>query len=311
MSSTASHLRDLTNNIKSELKIVTVFLKEHYKMRVRNELTNNMKIDPEQYQRKPVTVMDNVKFEFSHQMKGSGWYKELIYDLLEEDYGSAAEKLRASALERLKISQSTAGKKKTGPDDSTILLGVLERMARAGEPIRSCVVKMNENSKSLQERKKSFGEKLSELFSTLFKKSDGRIIYEIGIKDTVTGLVRVEVLNYTRFAALTLKRARSLQDLQDTNSVLRKNATSADASQLHDYINRNLSEMKAIHRRLTGLEGYFQSKAIPAEIKNRMRASSLNLKTLKLVIADSMKMLNEFRVKKEEEAQLKKLGIEN
>jgi hypothetical protein len=42
-----------------------------------------------------------------------------------------------------------------------------------------------------------------------------------------------------------------------------------------------------------------------------MRASSLNLKTLKLVIADSMKMLNEFRVKKEEEAQLKKLGIED
>ena len=91
----------------------------------------------------------------------------------------------------------------------------------------------------------------------------------------------------------------------------RKNAASADASQLHDYINKNLSELKAIHRRLTGLDGYFQSKAIPLEIKSRMRASSLNLQTLKLVISDSMKMLNEFRVKKEEEAQLKKLGIED
>jgi hypothetical protein len=312
MSSSASHLGDLSNKIKSELKIVTVFLKEHYKMRVRKELIHNMKIDPEQYRRKPVSIIDNVNFEFSHRMKDSGWYKELIYDLLEEDYGIAAEKLRVSALERLKVSQSTSSKKKkAGPDDKTVLLGVLDRIARAGDPIRSCIVKMNDNSKTLQERKKSLGEKLSELISSIFKKSDGGIVYEIAMKDTVTGSVSIEVLNYTRFSALTLKRARSLQDLQDTNSVIRKNAASVDASKLHDYLNKNLSELKAIHRRLTGLDGYFQSKAIPSEIKSRMRASSLTLKTLKLIIADSMKMLNEFRVKKEEKEQLKKLGVED
>ena len=312
ITSSASHLRDLTRNVKSELKIITVFLRERYKVRVREKLTNGMNIDGEQYRRKPLSILDNVKFEFSHRLKEIGWYKELIYELLEEDYGIAAAKLRESALERLKVSQSTAKKKKrAGPDDTTVLLGILERIAKAGDPIRFSLVKMNENTRTIHERKRSLGERLSELFSSLFKKSGGGVVYELTIRNRVTGTVRLEVLNYTRFAEITMERARVLQDLQDSNSSTRKNARSAGAAQLLDYINKNLKELKSIHRRLTGLDDYFKSNAVPPKIKINMRGSSLNLQSLKLVIADSMKMLNDFNVKKEEEEQLRKLGIED
>ena len=312
ITSSASHLRELTRNVKSELKIITVFLRERYKVRVREKLTNGMNIDGEQYRRKPLSILDNVKFEFSHRMKEIGWYKELIYELLEEDYGIAAAKLRESALERLKVSQSTAKKKKrAGPDDTTVLLGILERIAKAGDPIRFSLVKMNENTRTIHERKRSLGERLSELFSSLFKKSGGGVVYELTIRNRVTGTVRLEVLNYTRFAEITMERARVLQDLQDSNSSTRKNARSAGAAQLLDYINKNLKELKSIHRRLTGLDDYFKSNAVPPKIKINMRGSSLNLQSLKLVIADSMKMLNDFNVKKEEEEQLRKLGIED
>ena len=312
ITSSASHLRELTRNVKSELKIITVFLRERYKVRVREKLTNGMNIDGEQYRRKPLSILDNVKFEFSHRLKEIGWYKELIYELLEEDYGIAAAKLRESALERLKVSQSTAKKKKrAGPDDTTVLLGILERIAKAGDPIRFSLVKMNENTRTIHERKRSLGERLSELFSSLFKKSGGGVVYELTIRNRVTGTVRLEVLNYTRFAEITMERARVLQDLQDSNSSTRKNARSAGAAQLLDYINKNLKELKSIHRRLTGLDDYFKSNAVPPKIKINMRGSSLNLQSLKLVIADSMKMLNDFNVKKEEEEQLRKLGIED
>lgn len=312
MSSSATHLRELTNRIKSELKTITIFLKEHYKLQVRQKITRSMNIDPEQYRRKPTLVMDNIKFEFSHKMKGTGWYKELIYELLEEDYGIASVKLREEALGRLKVIQSAAKKrKKTGPDDKAVLMGILERMARAGDPIQSSLVKMNENSKTIQERKKSLGERLSEIFSSLFGKSDNTVEYEIGIKDAVTGSVRLEALNFTRFSAVTMKRARALRELQDHNSSTSNNAKSATADQLLVYINKNLIELKTIHRRLSGLDDYFQSKAIPSEIRENMKGSSLNLKNLKIVIADSMKVLTEFRVGKEEEEQLKKLGIED
>jgi hypothetical protein len=312
MSSSATHLRELTNKIKSDLKSITVFLKEHYKLQVRQKITGRMKIDPEQYRRKPGTVLDNVKFEFSHTMKESGWYKELIYELLEEDYGTAAEKLREAALENLKVVRMAAVKKKrTGPDDKIVLMGVLEKMARAGDPIQSCLVKMNDNSRTIQERKKSLGERLSEIFSSLFKRNDNAVEYEIGIKDAVTGAVRLELLNYSRFASVTMKRARALRELQDSNSSARNSAKAASAEQLLMYLNKNLNELKTIHRWLSGLDDYFLSKAVPSEIRDSMKGSGFNLKNLKAVIGETMRMLTEYRVRKEEEEQLKKLGIED
>lgn len=312
MSSSVTHLKELSYGIKSELKTITVFLKEQYKLLVRQKITRTMNIDPEQYRRKATLIMDNVKFEFSHKMNGAGWYKELIYELLEEDYGTAAIKLREAALERLKVVQSVAKKKKkNGPDDKAVLMGILTKLARAGDPIQSCLMKMIENSKTIQERKKSLGERLSEIFSSLFGKSDNTIEYEIGIKDPVTGSINLETLNFTRFSGVTMKRARVLRELQDQNSSTSSNAKAANPDQLLDYLNKNLNELKTIHRKLSGLDDYFRSKAIPSEIRRNMKGSVLNLKNLKSVISDSMKALNEYRSRKEEEEQLRKLGIED
>ena len=42
-----------------------------------------------------------------------------------------------------------------------------------------------------------------------------------------------------------------------------------------------------------------------------MKGSSLNMQSLKLVIAETIKALAEFRTRKEEEEQLRKLGIDD
>ena len=285
ISSSAASLRELSRSIRSELKTVTEFVKERYKWRIRDELIPYVTIEPEHYRKMPSEVMNNIKFEFSHRMKGLGWYKELVRELLEEDYGENGPGMRTAVLERLKVVEvEVKKKKKTGPDDRTILLGILERLARGGEPIRSALVKMNENSRTIKDRKKSFGERLSEVFSSIFTRSDKGVEYEIAIKDGVTGAVRYEVLDFTKFSAAGMKRARFLQDFQDSHSNTYKTARSSDPEKLYEYINRTLNDMKSIHRRLTGLDAYFQSKAVPDDVRDAMKASTLNLKNLKLAI---------------------------
>ncbi len=308
--SSASNLGKITDNIKGELKILTLFLRERYKAEVREKITSRMNINVEQYRRKPVSIMDNVKFEFSHRMKDAGWYKELIHELLEEDFGTAAEKLRAGVLETLQISKPVDNrKKKSGINDKKALFQVLETLGRTGEPIRSAIVKLNENSRILHERKKSFSERLSELFSHLFSKSDSRVLYEIITKDPGTGSIRKEVLNFTDFSSLTIRKARMIQELQDAESLPRKKAAAADTEKLIDFISTNLNELKVIHRRISGLDKYFQSDEIPPEIKGEMKSSGLSLKSLKNTITDTIKKFNEFKLKREETEQLKKLGI--
>ena len=312
ITSSAAHLRELTFLIKSDLKTITVFLRERYKWRVRDELTKDMNIDPELYRRNPDTVMDNVKFEFSHKLKQLGWYKDLIHELLEEDCGENSQESRAAVFERLKVSRiETKKKKHHGPDDKTILLGVVDRLARTGEPIRSTLVKLNGNSRIFQERKKSFGERLSEIFSNLFGKGSDGIRYDIPFKDSVTGSVKIESIDFSRFSATAMKKARLLQELRDAHSVAYKNARNTDAAQLLSFIQKNLQEMKTLHKKLSGLDDFFRSDAIPDNIRDSMKPSALSIKNLKASIGETMKSMNEFKVRKEEEAQLRKLGIED
>ena len=310
ISNSAMNLGKISNSIKAELKTITVFLRERYKAEVREHITSKMKISIEQYRRKPVSIMDNVKFEFSHKMKEAGWYKELIHELLEEDYGTAAEKLREAVLERLKVNKpEEKRKKKSGNDDKTARMMILDRMSRTGEPIRSTVLKMNENTRVISQRKKSFSERLSEIFSSMFSKSDNRVIYEIPIKDPLTGSIHVEALNFTDFSSITLRKARLLQELQDPNSTPRKKAMAADSDHLIRFLETNIKELKTIHRRLNALEEYFQSDEVPRDVKGEMKSSGLNLKNLKNSIAETIRATNEFKLKKEEEEQLRKLGI--
>ncbi|MCK5735509.1 MAG: hypothetical protein KAH21_03480, partial [Spirochaetaceae bacterium] len=310
IASSASNLGRITNSIKTELKTITEFLRERYKAEIREKITSRMKIDTGQYRRKPGSIMDNVKFEFSHKMKKAGWYKELVHELLEEDYGVAAEKLQQSTLDKLKSSKPSKRKKSnTGAESKASLMNVLNKMARTGEPIRSSLLKMNENSRVVHERKRSFSERLSEIFSSLFSKSDKHIIYNITIKDQNSGSHHIEALNYTDFSVLTMRKARLLQELQDPDSIPRKKAQAAETDRLVGYVNSNLTELKNIHRRLNGLDEYFQSDEIPPEIKNEMKSSSYNMKNLKSAIAETIKAFNEFKIKKEEAEQLEKLGI--
>jgi len=310
ISSSALNLGKITNVIRGELKIITVFLRERYKAEVREKITSRMKINVDQYHRKPVSIMDNVKFEFSHKMKEAGWYKELIQELLEEDFGVAAEKLRAGTLERLQIEKPVKKQtEKTGIDEKVLLFQVLDVMARTGEPIRTAILKLNENSRIVHERKKSFSERLSEILSNLFGKSDMSAVYEITVKDPVTGSVQMEALKFTEFSSLTIRKSRLLQELQDPGSPSRKKAEAADIDRLTEYINTNLKDLKIIYRRINGLDNYFQSNEIPPEIKSEMKSSTLSLKNLKTAISDTIKRFNEYKLKKEESEQLKKLGL--
>ena len=310
--SSATQLRELTISIRKELKAITVFLRERYKWQVRDGLIERMGIAEGHYRHDPHGVLHDVKFEFSHRLADMGWYKELIKEILEEDYGKSQEALRQKVLEQLGSRESTRKKTKHhAPDDRASLLTVLDKLARCGEPMTSTLLRLNENARTLRDRKKSFGTRLKEILSTLFHKSGDKLIFEIEIKDPVTGTVRIEALDYRQFAAISAKKSRTLQDLTDPQSVPHRNSRTANPAQLLDYIERSLAEVKKFHRYALGLESFFHSKSIPPELSGTMKSSNLNIRNLKAFIGETLKVLGEYKSRKEDEEQLKKLGIEN
>ena len=312
ISSEAAQLRERSKEIKADLRNITAFLKERYKYRIRDDLITGMHIDAEAYRRSSYEVLQNVKFEFTHRLQGQAWYKELIQEILEEDYGSRSEEKREAVLERLSVKTSVRTKKaKKGPTEKMQLLGILDHMSRASEPIRSALVKMNENARVIHDRKKSFGERVRQMFSNMFRKHNPDIIYEIVLNDPGSGVSRRETINYTRFSEVTAKKARLLQDLQDRNSATHKRSRASTEDQLQEFILKNIQDLKNIHRTLSGLDSYFRSDEIPGDIVGQMKGCSLNIKGLKSQIADFIRDVHDFQAQAEEAAQLRKLGIED
>jgi len=312
LTNSVSHLRELTVKIHHTLKILTDFLKEDYKFKVRKEVLSEMDINSEQYLKHPDTVIENLKFEFSHLMKGQGWYKELIHEMLEEDFGENRESRRELVLKKLEVKENKKVKKKTrGPDNKTILLGILGKIARAGDPVRDTILKMNNNAKVLQEQKKTLAERFSEILKSLFNKKETALYIKLGMKDALTGATRYETINYFRFSDSVVKKARTLIQLQDTSGSLYEKTKTATEEQLMEFIQRQINELKTIYRRLEGLNAYFLSDEIPEESRTLMKNTAMNIKSFKYILGDSLKAFNEFKIKKQEEEQLKKLGIED
>ena len=87
------------------------------------------------------------------------------------------------------------------------------------------------------------------------------------------------MVDYTRFSAQAMRAARAIGEIQDHQSATYKKARSANAAQLEAFINKTLNDCKTIHRRMEGLDAFFQSKEVPQEVRGTMKGSGLNLKT--------------------------------
>lgn len=304
----AQRLRELTQGIKIELKTITVFLRERYKWRIRTKLMEEMTVDGTRYSLSPEDVVSAVKREFSRVITGIPWYRDLIIEILDEDFSDAGPKLREQVLKRLQSeAQGEAKKIKGGSDERGLLLNITQSMARAGEPIRVAVSSANENLRAFKERKRSFSERIAELFSSMFGRDSDSEILEIPMMDGITGSTRNEVLNMPVFTNESLRKARVLAELQDPRSQTFKNVRKAETKVLIDYIESNITAIKTIHRRLAALNAFFHSDNVPEDVKPKIKASSLSIKNLKSVIAESLRGLHEYRTRSE--AELRKMGI--
>ena len=304
----AHHLRELTRGIKIELKTITVFLREQYKWRIRTNLIEEMTVDGARYSLRPEDVLSAVKREFSRRITGIPWYRDLILEILDEDFSDLGPKLREQVLKRLQSkAQDEAKTIQGGSDERGLLLNITQSMARAGEPIRTAVASANENLRVFKERKRPFSERIAELFSSMFGRDSDSEILEIPMMDGVTGSTRNEVLNMSVFTKESMRKARVLAELQEPRSQTFKNVRKAETKVLIDYIESNITAIKTIHRRLAALNAFFHSDNMPEDVKPKIKASSLSIKNLKAVIAESLRGLHEYRARSE--AELRKMGI--
>jgi hypothetical protein len=298
----------LYKDIRRSLKNISIYQRELYKFKVRSLFMTEDKVTADMVNKDRKGTLLNIKMEMTSLLPDEPFYRELIEEALDEDFGFDIEKKRAAVLERLKISNKVVKKKEKKEPEITVdkkdLIKIIPDLAKAGDQLSSALAKLEHNKEITSAKRKSF----SEILRKFFTRKETEIFYDIRTTDPLSGQTKKEKINYNDFSNTTRKKVLLLRSLNNTRSPQYAKIKDYQEDTLYSFLENSLIELRSFHKRLMGLDEMFKKEEDQA-IRTRIRGIKVETDTIKRIYMECSKDLKEYSAKKEELAQLKALGI--
>ncbi len=302
-------LREQNKNIKQILKKISTYAKENYKLSVRVNILSHMTLDPKRIHSDHNGTLQAIKFEFPVKWEGAPFFKQLVEEILEEDYGAQKEALQNGILKSLEVTEKVVKKKKRNlqAELKKDLMDVVHEMAKVYMPLETIITRMDTNSRLLDENPSSFSEKFSRWFKrVMLRKLE--VYYDI--QDTNSGKSRKkEHLNFTSYINWLRMKATFYKSLNNPKSQSYLRASESSCDELEEFLAKNQQELKRIHTKVSVLESFFKESA-EGPLKNQVKGYRAELTQLKGMIGKVITGLKEYQARKEEMDQLRDLGID-
>ena len=298
-------------NIKAKLKEISLYQREAYKFRIRSVIMPSVNPTSEMVTKDLKGLLMSIKLEIGSQLPGSPFYRELIEEILDEDFGFDGERKRADLLKRLNIQdrKDSQKKKKKEPEkkvDKQTLLKIIPDLSKSADQLGSALAKLENNREITSSKKKG----LAEILRRFFNRREEDVYYDVKTTDPVSGQSRKVKINFTSLSDKIRKKTQLLRNIGNTNSQQYEKLTQYSEEMLKEFIDNNLMELRSFHRQMVGLDEMFKKEDEPS-IKARIRGIRVETDTLKRLYMECNKSLKEYMSIKEEMAQLKALGIHN
>ena len=300
--------KEYSKSIKKYLKGISAYARQSYKLQCRMNVLNNMTLDPGRVQKDLSGTLQAIKFEFPVLWDGNPFYRELVEEILNEDYSSGGEALKDKILSELEVKQRTVKKKKI---DKSVemkkeLLALVGEIAKVYIPMETIITRLDDNARLQDENLKGFTQKLSRWFSRVMLQKN-EIFYEINTSTLGKGKKR-EKMNFTSYLNWLRMKSTFFKNLNNPTSTSYLRAAESEHEQLSDFLNKNQLELKKIINRLASLEQFFKEET-DQEIRPKMKGYKAELQQMKLSVTKVVTGLKEYQVQLEEIEQLQALGI--
>jgi hypothetical protein len=286
-----------TGAVMGYLKLLTEYHRENYKLNLRAALTNDMPAAE--------ANMANIKRKFAAAMPGKPFYPDLVEELVKEDYSKDGPAMREKVLKKLQVPDNKPKIAKTQVSFKSILLEGLQVIGNTSNTLIEISGKTDENENILSNRKKSFFRMLGDLIRKLLGRAPDPVIYELQYNDPSRSTPVREKLNYHNFRTEMDKKGRFLVNLANRNN---SKIESMSEEQLIQLLDRNIRDVQTIHKTLVALDEFFKVSATKEE-RDRIKGIKPELATMKNTIVRSNQLRHEYSAQKEEEEQMKRLGI--
>ena len=297
-----------TKKIMAILKEVSDYHRESYKLEFRQTVLSYLNITPDQLRDRMDDVLQQVKRKFSANMGDKPFYQALIIEVLQGEFGSERDRLRGELMQKIAVKEDQPKKKKKEAAFKTILLDGIRIMSSASIHMEAAMRKLDEANLLLINRKLSFGERFRRWVMNIGGKQDEDQYYDVEFFDTKTGTTQTERINFTKFKVEVENKARLFGALASKVTSQYKRLESSPEDQVFQFFSRNLESLQVILKRLPALDTYFKSE-IPKEQRNLIRGVKIEMNGIKNAYIKANQKKHEYVSKKEEQEQLKKLGI--
>jgi hypothetical protein len=299
----------IINKINGMLKDITDFQKELYKVEIRKSIFMSSQFPVD----KISTASDcaiQVRKLFPVLMGKTPYYPELVDEVSEEEFGSGKERLQQALLLKLAVEDNKKEKKKAVINTKEMLFEAIKTLGALPPQLEIVLSKIEENHEIILDEKRTFWEKIKELFRKAFGIKEKPFTYELTIVEPLTQSKRKEEIDYNQFHTDLVRRTRVYKAFSARKAPGFLKLENQEESVIFEYLAKQLSECHHILVQLTAFNDYFKTSCLP-EDRLKMKTIQMELTAIKNTLVRTNQRKAEYTSVIEEEEQLKKLGISN
>ncbi|MDR2587847.1 MAG: hypothetical protein LBC67_00315 [Spirochaetales bacterium] len=292
------------------LKDITDFSKEFYKLNIRSRILPRLALTPGSVPAKE-EILKQVKKHFHSALPGKPFYPELVYEVIDEEYGPESAKLKEALIQRFSVAEAKTKNAQQQISFPAFLLDAIRTMGTAGRPLEEAAGKLAENSELLQSKKNGFMEKLKKWLASLSnKQGKSNVEYEVEYIDQATAVTKHEKIHFESFITDVQKRARGFTNITVKGSPVYAKMEKADEPTLFSFLERQMDELAVVYRRLQCLDTFFKDKmSRERELQAGLKGIKIELTGINNSMTRARQKKHEYIARKEEYEQMKKLGI--
>jgi len=293
-----SKLSKKTATAMATLKELNTYYREDYKLSVRLNITKDMSAGE--------ATLDNIKKKMHSGMPGAPFYKELVEEVIKEDYTDSGADLRETVLNTLKVAETKQKVTKAAVNFKNILLDGIVIIGGAATQLTEISQKLNDNQAVMESRKKTFFEAVKELIRQITNAEKEEVIYTVEYMDNTKGTTIKDKVNFHQLMDEIDKKIRILSSFVRGPAYNKLSAMTEE--QIISYLEKNINDVQTYHKVLGSLDDFFKAN-VQQEDRSKIKGIKPELSALKNTFIKANQMKGEYSIQKESEEQMKRLGV--
>jgi hypothetical protein len=293
------HLSKSFTPVMGYLKTLTEYQRELYKLELRDVTGGMSKSD--------AANPAQIKKAFLQAKSGTPFYPDLAEEVIKEDTSPEGPTLREDVLKKLQVADNKPKAAKVQISFKSILIEGIQTLGGTAQTFTDIAGKLDENEVVLENKKKGFFQKLKKLLQQMLNKEPEPVIYDVEYMDPVKAVNVREKVNFSSFRGDLDRKIRTLTPMASRGGATSK-LEAMQEEQLIGFLERNVREIQSIHKTLTALDEFFKAE-VDKEDRDKIKGIKPELGTIKNAILRANSKRHEYSAQKEEEEQLKRLGV--